>query len=248
VATLLQIADAVADATKGPRPVSIANNSEPDAQWILRAINKVGTRLMREFPWKKLRAEHTCTASGNEIVLAAASMPAGFDRFVAETFWDRDSNNLLSGPVGPVEWNGLKVQTYSSQNKKFIHRGRGAGDILTQPVFAAGVNLSFEYVANTWVDTAAGGANKSAFSIDTDVTDGIDSELLVLGCIFEWLSSEGQPAGKAAREYQEYFNMLVGNDMAGSSAVLVAGDLFAQNTRHFTGIPKASVSSYQGDI
>lgn len=241
--TLLTIANAVADQTKGPRPATIASNTNPDAQNILRVINMVGLRLARSYAWNIIRKEHTFTATGNEVVLASASMPSDFGRFIPETFWDRDSNNLVSGPIGPVEWGGLKVQTFSSQNKKFIYRG---GDILTQPVFSSGVNLAFEYVSKNWCDIAAGSGEKAAFTIDTDVAL-LDEELITLGAVFEWLDSEGQPSAMAARTFQDYFDLIVGNDAA-SDNIAVTADIFAQNSRHFEGSPKASRASYGGDF
>ena len=239
--TLLSIANAVADETKGERPATIAANTDPGAQQILRLINKVGTRLMKIYAWNILRKEHAFTASGNETALA--SMPSDFDRFVPETFWDRDSNNLLSGPVSSVEWNGLKVQTYSSQNKKFIHRG---GSILTQPVFDSGVNLAFEYVSKEWCDVAAGNSPKAAMTLDTDVAI-IDEELITQITVYEWLKAQGQPYGDAAGEAKSYLNMLTTHDDA-TDNIAVTGDIFAQSSRHFTGTPKASRSSYGGDF
>ena len=241
--TLLTIANAIADDTKGPRPATIEANTNPDAQNILRIINKVGFTLMKKYPWNILRTEHTFTAPGVETILAAAARPSDFDRFVAETFWNRDDNNLLSGPVSPVEWAGLKVQTFSSQNKKFTDRG---GDILTQPVVESGANMAFEYVKKNWVDIAAGGGEKAAFTLDTDVAL-LDEELLARGGTYVWLKSEGQPFDDAKRDFKEYFDYVTGNEIA-SGNVAVTADLFAQNTRHFTGDPKASRASYGGDF
>lgn len=241
--TLLSIANAVADETKGPRPATIAGNTDPDAQNMLRLINKVGTRLMRIFAWDILRKEHAFTASGVETVLASASMPSDFDRFITETFWDRDSNNLLSGPISAVEWNGLKVQTFSSNNKKFIYRG---GDILTQPVFASGVNLAFEYVSNKWADTTAGGSTKTSMTIDTDVAL-LDEELITTITKYEWLKGEGQPHQEAARDAKDALDMQINNETA-SANIAVTADIFGLNSRHFTGAPKASRASYGGDF
>ena len=84
--SLLTIANAVADETKGPRPETIATNTDPAAQNILRLINKVGKRLMLTYNWNILRKEKAFTASGNEIVVTAANMPSDFNRFVTETF------------------------------------------------------------------------------------------------------------------------------------------------------------------
>ena len=241
--SLLTIANAVADETKGPRPETIATNTDPAAQNILRLINKVGKRLMLTYNWNILRKEKAFTASGNEIVVTAANMPSDFNRFVTETFWDRSSSNLVSGPISPVEWQGLKVQTFASQNKKFIYRG---GDVLTQPVFDVGTSLAFEYVSENWADVAAANSPKSSMTIDTDIGI-IDEELIIYGTIFEWLSAEGQPAGVAAKEYQDHFNLMIDNDET-TASVAVSGDIFAQNTRHFTGDPKASRSSYGGNF
>jgi len=241
--TLLSIADAVADETKGPKPVTIASNADPAAENILRLINKVGKALVKSHSWNILTKEQTVTASGSETLIAAASMPTGFDRIIPETFWDRGSNNLISGPIGAVEWQGLKVQTYSSQNKKFRYRG---GDIITSPTIDSGTVCAFEYIDNRWADIAAGGSTKTAFTLDTDVAL-IDEDLIIYGAIFEWLDAEGQPSRNAAVQYKSYFDLLVKADNM-STKILTAGDIFSQNTRHFDGTPKASRASYGGDF
>jgi len=241
--TLLSISNAVADEVKGPRPATIAGNTDPAAQQMLRLINKVGTRLMRLYDWNILRKESTITAPGTETLVSAANMPVDFDRFVPETFWDRDTNNLLSGPVTPVEWNGLKVQTFSSQNKKFIFR---AGAILTQPVFDSGVNLAYEYTSNYWCTDTTGATGKTAMTVDTDVAV-LDEELIIAITKYEWLKDEGQPYQEAARDAGDALDMLTTNDAA-SDNIVVPGDIFAQNTRHFEGAPKASRASYGGDF
>ena len=160
--TLLSIANSVADETKGPRPETIASNTDPAAQNILRLINKVGKRLQKAYAWNIITKEGTVTAPGVETLIASAALPSDFDRIIPETFWDRGSNNLISGPISAVEWPGLRVQTYSSQNK-------------------------------------------------------------------------------------DHFDLLVKSDEM-SADVLVSADIFAQNTRHFTGDPKASRASYGGDF
>jgi hypothetical protein len=240
--TLLEISNAVADETKGPRPTTISQNTNPDAQHMLRLINKVGKKLMRIYEWNILRFEKEFIANGSEVLISSVDMPDDFDRFVPETFWDRSSNNLLSGPVSPVEWNGLKVQTFSSQNKKFIYRG---GDVLTQPIFGAGSNLAFEYISNFWCEDSEGNGLTAMVS-DTDIVR-LDSELIIAITKYEWMSAEGQPTAASAVEAKDMLDMLVNND-ASSENIAVTGDLFAQNTRHFEGSPKASRASYGGDF
>jgi len=162
--TLLSIADNVAYETKGENPATIAGNTTPGATQLLRLINKVGTRLMRLYDWKILETESTFTASGNEIMVTAANMPSDFDRFIPETFWDRDSENLVTGPISPVEWGGLKARTYTDINNiKFIHRG---GAISALPVVGVGVNLAFEYIKNEWCTDTTGVTGKTAMGVD----------------------------------------------------------------------------------
>jgi len=240
--TLLTIANAVADETKGPRPETIASNTDPAAQNILRLINKVGSRLQKSFAWNILTKESTVTAGGSETLIAAASLPGDFDRIIPETFWDRGTNNLISGPVSAVEWQGLKVQSYSSQNKKYRYRG---GDIITSPAVASGSTCAFEYVSTQWARKADGTA-KSSMTIDTDYTV-LSEELMIYGTVFEWLDAEGQPSGNAARQYMDEFNILVSADET-SANILTTGDIFSQNSRHFTGEPRASRTSYGGDF
>lgn len=235
--TLLSIANAVADETKGPRPVTIAGNADPAAQNILRLINKVGKRLAAVYPWNVLKTESTVTAPGVETLVAAAAMPSDFDRFVPETMWDRDANNLISGPISSSEWNGLKVQTFSSENKKFIFRG---GAILTVPVIGSGVTVAYEYIKKNWCDIAAGSGEKAAMTIDTDVVL-IDEELVIFGTIFAWLDAEGQPSTSAFRAFQGEFDLKADNDAA-TENIAVTADIFASNARHYDGTPKASRS------
>ena len=83
-------------------------------------------------------------------------------------------------------------------------------------------------------------------TLDTDITI-IDEELVTLGAIYEFLLQQDQPWQMAAQAYENRFNTLVDNDAA-SGNIGVVGDIFAQNTRHFDGTPKASRASYGGDF
>jgi hypothetical protein len=237
--TLLTIAQGIADFTSGPRPASIASNTNPEAQNYLRIINKVSRKLMKIYAWNILRKEHTFTAPGAETLIASASMPSDFDRFVPETFWNRSGNTLLSGPISPAEWNGLKTYNPSINNTKFIYRG---GDVLSIPTVGSGASCAFEYVSTEYVLATDGTTYKTSFTADTD-TSLIDEELITLGATWEWLSSEGQPWQTAFQDFRDYFNVLQDNENA-TENIAVAADLFAQNSRHSTGTPAASRSQY----
>lgn len=241
--TLLSIVNAVADYTSGPRPATIASNTNPDAQNYLRIVNMAGKRLMKIYAWNGLRKENAFTADGTETLVSSANMPSDFDRFVAETFWDRSGNNLISGPTNPIEWNSLKTYNPNIQNIKFIYRG---GNILTNPVVSSGASCAFEYVSKNYVLASDGVTYKALFTSDDD-TSLIDEELISLAATYEWLVSEGQPAGQAFQAFKDYFDVLQDNENA-TNMIAVTADIFARNSRHSNGAPAASQTQYFGTL
>ncbi len=231
--TLLTICQNAADETKGPRPASVHGNAAPEAQELLRLANKVGTHLMRSTVWQVLREEKTFTALAQET--QTSIIPADFDRFIPETFWDRTNGVLVTGPIGPVEWQGLKAASYAGR-PKFAHRG---GNILAVPAFDGGETLAFEYVSKNWVDTNGDGSgNASAWAADAN-TSILDEELMTLGVVYEFLAANGLPVNMAAFAYETRFALMIENDQP-SESILVAGDIFGGG-RHFGGAPTGNV-------
>ena len=239
--TLLTIVHGIGDQIDGPRPSTVASNTNPEARQYLRIVNKVGARLMKVYPWNDLRKEHTFTAPGVETLIAFASMPSDFDRFVPETFWDRGLNNLLSGPISASEWAGLKVINYNIDNYKFTFRG---GDVLSAPVVESGNACAFEYISNQWCQSSDS-TGQTAFAADTD-TAVLDEELITLAAVYDWLSSKGLDSAKAFDDFKDYFDTLQDNEGA-TENILVAADIFGRNTRHYDGTPRASRTMYYGD-
>ena len=226
--TLLTIAQGAADAIGLVRPTAVIGSAAGDVQKLLRASNKTGLRLMKSFPWQALRTEQTFTSvAGSE---QTSILPSDFDRFIAETFWDRTTITLLDGPVGAVEWQSLTANDYTGYERKFTYRGNS---VFVLPVAGAGNSYAFEYVSKHWCQSAAA-AGQSAWAADTDV-GVLNEELLTLGTIYEYLVSENLPANAAAAAYSEMADLLTDNDRP-NAKVLVAGDLF-QGSRHFAGAP-----------
>ena len=234
--TLLSICIAVADEVGIERPTSIVGNAQPTSQKLLRYANKTGTRLMKKVAWEVLRKEKTFTSVATET--QTGILPSDFDRFVTETFWDRTYATLMPGPISASEWPGLKAFNYAGE-AKFALRG---GSVLVIPVPASGRSYAFEYVSNTWCQSAALAA-QTAFAADTD-TGILDEELLTLGTKFVYLTDEGLPNQIAAAEFKEYFDMVLDNDQP-NARIMVAGDIFgiAGSGRHYTGTPPSGATN-----
>ena len=233
--TLLDITNDVADEVDILRPSTIVGSVDPDARQLLRLANKAGRQIMKAFPWQALRKETTFTSVSGET--QTGILPADFDRIVPETFWNRSTSKLLSGPVSPVEWQGLKTLNTTPTEPKFAYRGDA---ILTLPALSAGASLAFEYVSKNWCQSS-GGAAQAKFAADTDTTI-IDEELLTRAVVFEYLMAKGQPAAKAAADYQRYFNDLASNERASGGTVRVA-DIFGRGGRRFDGAPPVASTS-----
>jgi len=228
--TLLSICKDAAYEVQIAAPATIVGNTSTDALRFFRYANKVGIDLMKRFTWQDLRTEKTFTALGQSE--QTSILPSDFDRFVPETFWDRTNQILVSGPVPPVRWNGLKASSYDGAARRFIYRG---DSIFVIPVFDGGESLAFEYVSKNWAQSS-GGTPQEKFQADTDVSV-INEELITLGVVYRWLLSEDQPYQEVKREFEDKAWEYYKTDQS-APEVLVAGDIFARNSRHFTGEPQ----------
>lgn len=225
--TLLTIVNDAMDQVNGPDLATVAGNADPAATKVLRIVNKCGNDLMKTVPWQILRKEQTFTSISGET--QTGILPDDFDRFVAETFRDRSTGQLIDGPVSSVEWQGLKATGYIGDLRKFIYRG---GSILILPAYSAGTTLAFEYISKNWCQSS-GEDPQAKFLADAD-TALIDEELLTLYTIYAWLVSEGLPAGDAGAAYMQHKKTLTKSDQP-TGNVMSAGDIFGG--RHFTGSP-----------
>lgn len=230
--SLLQICKDAADEVGIDRPASIVGNSQSDPQKLLRYAKKVGIHLMKKVAWQILRKEQTFTSILGET--QTGILPADFDRFIPETFWDRSATKLISGPITAEQWQSLKANSYAG-DPKFIYRG---GSVLIIPAPSAGNNYALEYVSNQWCQSALGVAQTSWIA-DTD-TGILDEELITLGLKYVYLTDEGLPNAIAAAEFNDYFGTMMTNDQP-DSGVMVAADIFGGGW-HYTGVPGSTLS------
>lgn len=231
--TLLTMCQDAADEMQLTRPATIIGSSAPDSQRFARYANKVGRTLMKRHPWQALRNEQAFTGvSGSE---QTGAIPTDFDRFIAETFWNRSTDRLVVGPISPVRWQGLKASSYTDTQQLFIYRG---SNVYFVPDLSGGESLAFEYVSNKWALAASDSTPQTSFLADGDTTL-LDEELITLGIIYEWLRSEGQPFQMALADYASRYDTLVANDQP-TGGTVAAADIFAQGSRRFTGNPQSN--------
>ncbi len=112
------------------------------------------------------------------------AMPAGFDRQIDCTHWDKSKHWQMLGPETPQQWEWL-LSGYISTGPRIRYRIFGN---LFQIWPAVGVNevLGFEYVSSYWANNATQGS----FIADTD-TCIFPDRLMVLGLKHKYFQVKG---------------------------------------------------------
>ena len=227
--TLLKICQDAASEAGVIRPTSIIGSTSTLELKMRRAASRAGLGLAAAANWKALSKERTFTAiaGGTQTGL----LPADFDRFEPETFWDRTNLQPLIECESPVEWAGLNAGNYAGTVRRFIRRGL---DVSVIPAFSGGESLAFEYVSKNWCQSS-GGTPQSDWAADTD-TGILDEELLTLGTIFNYLTAEGLPAAVTQADFSARMAMLLRNEKS-AARLMVTGDIFGGHYR-FQGGPR----------
>lgn len=142
--------------------------------------------------------------------------PAGFDRFLNRTAWDRTNRWELIGPDSPQtdEWHRSGIVT-TGPRRHFRQVGDLAGGnyrIWPPPqVVDTPFQIAWEYISNFWVQSA-GGTNKTSFTLDTDVPV-LDSQAIIMGTKWRFAQAKGLPNGASFQmEWNEYVQQLIARD------------------------------------
>ncbi len=211
--TLLTISQAAFDRVGVPRQNVLAGSSDQQARIMFALLNQEGRDLVARHSWQRLTKEKTFSATATET--QAGVVPADFDRFIDGTFWNRDENRRVIGPVSAQDWQGLKASNTLALYDSFRQRG---GDVLMIPTPSAGASYAYEYVSKYWVGlVGASVATADAFANDDDQSF-LPEELLILGGTWRYLRSRGLDYSEAFRSYEMAVNRRIGRD--GGSATL----------------------------
>lgn len=216
MANLLAIIQDVADRIGLVRPSSAIGASDPQARQLLALANQEGREQARRHAWQAITFEKTFTTIAAETQTSA--LPADFDRFVPDTFYNRTKTRLVTGPMTPPEWADYKGQLTGLVYDAFRVRG---DSILIAPVPPAGETMAYEYVSKYWCMSATDTvADQSAFLVDTDIT-ALDDELFTQGICWRFQKSRGFDYSESYQQYELLLAQLAGRD--GGTRVLSMG-------------------------
>lgn len=193
--SLLTICQNAADRIGITRPSSVVNSTDQQSLRLLGYAQQEGKDLARKYDWQVLTKEQTFTATATET--QSSALPSDFDRFIAETFFNRTRKRPVYGPLNANEWQFAKSVVATVIIESFRQRG---DSILMTPTPTAGDTYAFEYVAKNWCQSSAGAA-QSAWASDTD-TGILNEELMTLGVVWRFKKGQGFDYDEDFRSYE----------------------------------------------
>lgn len=191
--SLLSIIQEVTGALSLVQPAAVAGSVDRQVVQLFSLANEAGRELARAHHWQALQEEAnfiTVTADAQP-----AAIPADFDRFVPNSFFNRTTRRPMTGPITTRQWQWIKAQpVYSTVYLAFRQR---TGQFLVAPQPPAGQEIYYEYISVNWAKSALG-VGQPAYAADTD-TSYLDETLIQLSLKWRFLRAKGL-------DYAEEFN------------------------------------------
>jgi len=187
---------------------------DPNVRLLRSLLATLGQLLVRQHAWQELQKEAVITIIDGQSVY---DLPAGYDRVLPTTEWDRSNSAQMNGGLTPREWQGIKGVN-STTGPPLQYRIFG-GQVHVQPdVDTPPGIVAFEYVSNLWVQEAPGvdpeadPVFRNAPLAGTDILL-LDRLLLIAGLKFRYRSSRGYEATFEAGEYNNALALAKSADM-----------------------------------
>jgi len=188
-------------------PDSFAGNPDPNAKLAIALANRSGRSLARKFNWQALIFTHEFPT---EAGIDNYALPDGFQTFANMSHWDRSNFRHIEGPASAAEWQWLKVRMVTPSELNRWFRIQGKRFYLNPVPSVGGVDISFDYYSQNWVQPTEG-ANKDGFTADTD-KPLFDSELVTLDLKWRFLQAKGFPSEVEYREWDDMLSTILADE------------------------------------
>lgn len=230
--SLLSVVQAACRRLSLDLPSVVVSSTDPIIQQMRGMADEMGREAARSHAWTALTREQTFTTVAAET--QPGVIPADFDRFVNESWWNRTQQRPLRGPLSAEQWQREKATVTSVVFDAFRLRG---GAFLMRPTPTAGHTIAFEYVSTHWVDTDADGTgDASAYAADTDAAV-LSEELLTLAVIWRWRQAKGLDYAEELANYDRMLADLKARD-GGRETICMSGP--APFTVRRPGVPEGT--------
>ena len=196
--TLLTIIQGASDTIGLSRPSAVVSSTDGNVRTLLALAQTEGRELLERYSWPQTQTEATHTSLAAELQGVMTTIAPGFGYMINDTFWDRDLNQPVTGPLTPSEWQGLKARTATGPYSSYRLQG---GKLYAYPAPAAGSTWAFEY-QSTYFCQSSGGTDQSAWAADTDVGN-LDENLMQMGVIWRFKKKNGLDYSEDFRVYEQ---------------------------------------------
>jgi hypothetical protein len=197
-----------------PIPNLVMGSQDDQTLQLVGLLNEVLEDLTTRYVGTALQKQASWTIKPTESQGKLRDLcPFGFKWIINRTFWDRSRQQPISGPVSPVEWQGLKASSAVGVNLAYRLVG---GELLMAGALGSETTLALEY-ASDWAVQAADESFKSRFTADDD-TCLFPDVVLLAGLNWKFRLEKGLKYAEAFRSYEVALSEFNGHD--GSKAAL----------------------------
>lgn len=174
-------------------------SSDPTFVRLRRLLQSAAGDLLDARPvWPHLAATHTFTTAEGQ---TSYSVPPDFRGMIYETGWNKTLRSRLGGPASPAQWQRL-INSGAGTSLNLIYRLTPLA-LLVTPAPPTGVEISYEYASNYWVQPA--GEVEPTTSVPTVSGDVIwfDEPLIIRALKLKQLQATGFDTTVASKEYTD---------------------------------------------
>lgn len=189
-----------------PVPVAAITSQDKQVAQLVALANEEGDDLASSYNWQALTVEQLFTTTAT--VEQTPAIPADLDRFLPDSFFNRTTRRIVTGPITPQQWQALQAWPYLST--VYLCWRERQSDFLVTPTPPAGQIVAYEYVSKNWAKSATG-TPKDQFTADTD-TSYLDERLMTLGVRWRFLKAKGLDYAEDFRTYEQNKQQVQGRD------------------------------------
>lgn len=168
-----------------PVPDEVVGSTDTQVQQLYALANEEGDELAGAYDWQIMRRQHLFNTVASAV--QSGAVPADFDHFIANSFFNRTTMRNVYGPITPQEWQAIQAQP--QLNRVFLAFVERDGQFLVTPTPPANQEIAYEYITKYWAKSDAG-VPQAEFLADTDETY-LDDKLFPLGLRWRFLKSKG---------------------------------------------------------
>ncbi|MCA1403699.1 hypothetical protein I6F26_03665 [Ensifer sp. IC3342] len=185
--TLLSAINEVCDVVSLDQFESVYGSSDPNAQTMLALAQEAGDEIARRADWQRMLAQHTATASPE-------NLPSDFQRMTPGGSVRKSDGTFVRSVTNSGQW--AVIVGIPSTTAYFFIKG---AQILFSPASAA-VGAVIDYLSKNWVLTDPGGP-QATLTADDDTTL-FPERLLVKNIIWRWKRQKGLPFEDNLAEFE----------------------------------------------